>query len=512
MAIHSMQVKQQNKENVEAGTSIRKRLNKEIRSKNGVLRVLGLFNQSDCNIKILFEEIIKLLKENANIIELDLNEINALDSKDITLFNNFAIALRDSTTLKTLQLGYIFSILEEEEEPNRKEENECMKTILEALGNNTYLTTLTINPWECHLALVGRYLSTTKTLTDFDLSYETIREGEEEFCELIKGIDENKSLVSLSFSKRKISLEEMAELVTSIRNHPYLRSLKISLEEVTSREMTLLSMLLDNKLQTLSLSYWPQLPNDPMLDLKKMIPILSAIERSTTLTSLNITGNATSSMALELAEASLLAKSLKNNTTLTSLSLSYKNSQYPLKFDCIKVIFESLLSNKTLTALDFGKCEISPENIVNLANALKPNRALTTINLEFDLYQYKDKKSERKKEFKPLYALCERNARLKRNWADVCVSLAFCRANRNSQIKLSIFPLLLSIKGYAQLEKADINLGAFVDKTKYATNISQDTFINKSSLNSSALKRKSTSDHNGILANTVVFQYSDCSL
>ncbi len=76
-------------------------------------------------------------------------------------------------------------------------------------------------------------------------------------------------------------------------------------------------------------------------------------------------------------EAAKLARALKNNKTLTSLSLAFNN----IGNKGAAALAFALRTNRTLTSLNLGNNSISDEGVTELAFALQTNKTLTSLNL-----------------------------------------------------------------------------------------------------------------------------------
>jgi len=79
--------------------------------------------------------------------------------------------------------------------------------------------------------------------------------------------------------------------------------------------------------------------------------------------------------------AAALAEALKTNTTLTSINLEYND----LGAEGAKALVETLKTNTTLTSIELGNNNIGPEGAKALAKVLKTNTTLTIIKLNTNM-------------------------------------------------------------------------------------------------------------------------------
>lgn len=100
--------------------------------------------------------------------------------------------------------------------------------------------------------------------------------------------------------------------------------------------------------------------------------LVEALEKNTTLTSLNILDN-----YIGLLDSILLAKFLEKNTTLTLLNIKGN----PILDDGVIQLAQALEKNTTLTSLNIALTGISGISLQPLTQALKKNTTLTSLNI-----------------------------------------------------------------------------------------------------------------------------------
>lgn len=254
-----------------------------------------------------------------------------------------------------------------------------------------------------------------------ELDLTSIKLDEKTFHELILALKKNSYIYSLRFSWSNIQKSHI-QMISTVAN---ISILNVALNALGPEEAKILATM--NQLSQLDI-HQNKIGNTGAKALAKTnLRILNvseneigndglrALARSTTITSLNVLSNQISDWGV---------KPFSNNTVLKSLDASSNK----IGSEGAKV----LATLKTLTRLNLSN------NIIDFvgALALANNPAL---NLSIFFNSLNTKESEK------IDSILFRRRKARENWFQLTPLLAFVRANQNSLIKTSIFPLLPDI-------------------------------------------------------------------
>ena len=221
------------------------------------------------------------------------------------------------------------------------------------------------------------------------------------------------------------------------------------------------------------------------LDNNKAEELSSFLEQSTTVTTLNLTFT-----GLTDDHCVILSQSLSKNIFMSTLILDYNF----LSNTGVQAILKALQHNRNLSSLSMNKCGITENSVGILLNFLRHNTTVCTLWYEPDVPSYSEDTGvslftsggdmviprspeqilldKQKAEIQQILKQNQEN-KLKRDqqairWMEVAARLSFQRANKDSQIKHSIQPLLPFILSFIRKEQnKSVMIGEKIMDTKF---------------------------------------------
>ncbi|MBW8308920.1 MAG: patatin-like phospholipase family protein [Candidatus Paracaedibacteraceae bacterium] len=191
--------------------------------------------------------------------------------------------------------------------------------------------------------------------------------------EIIKSLDTNNKITTLSLKDEKIRSKEVKALAAFFKSNTTLTSLSLKDNYIDAEGMKALAPLVENNTTLTSLT----LTGNWIFD-KGMKALASALQHNTTLTSLNLRGNwfvaknlRGNIIVIGAEGMKVLAPVLQHNTTLTSLNLSDNK----INAEGMKAFVPVVENNTTLTSLNLAGNKIGDDQLKVIEEWLERNRA-----------------------------------------------------------------------------------------------------------------------------------------
>jgi hypothetical protein len=331
--------------------------------------------------------------------------------EDVTLSTNLCVhstlqlnhILETSPSLRRLEMqGNVQGTDEEELKHAIK-----ASIILESISRSSLLVKLTLR--EVHLeddCPLEDFLSSTRTLLEFSYIIHSNSTMTYQVAQAIgSGLEQNKSLVKLSWSSTRQEDDFLEEILFGLCDHISLKTLDLEIRLTKSSSQALRSLLRFNgTLETLSLKQFEDQENFPTMvsvlaglaqnkglkkvtfgtDLGKSNATLatawtSMLQRNTSITMLDLSNLD----RIERELCSAVAEGLIANSTLETLLIpGWSNSDPEVFYGPVWVWQEMLESNHCLKKLLFTDyCSISLEGAESLARGLSRNTSLESLDL-----------------------------------------------------------------------------------------------------------------------------------
>ena len=230
------------------------------------------------------------------------------------------------------------------------------------------LTELKGNFTEEQFTQICKRLENNKTIISLNL-YEnsTSNKGATEIATMLQT---NTTLTSLILWNNRLGTEEVKTIAKALQANTTLTSLNLGFNYIGGSGATEIAAMLQTNTTLTSLILWGGAIEDA-----GAIKIAKALQTNTTLTSFDLSNNDISDTG-----ATEIAKTLKTNTTLTSLNLSDNG----ISDTGATEIAAMLQTNTTLTSFDLSNNKISDTGATEIAKTLKTNATLTSLNLSND--------------------------------------------------------------------------------------------------------------------------------